>query len=254
MQAQAWCDASIKACHGAFRFICRLYNGLPNLTVFVRGEFVTYRLIQAAPNQSNQSWKFTPFLGAHVFHEPLVNGRFFFFVFSLMFVFFFNFFSYPNIADDKTYTTKITVHYCGGSQDTCTKNQNISLKNGEDIWPFVRDTCAFCALDWYLLSFSQGSIFGVIHELMLALRSQIFENLRDCFYRHALKYGTGSFRKKCEKKGYQVFPMKTPDCYWPFLRPVIGRDTAVSPLAPALEIQVKKLAMPPSSFFHRSWW
>ena len=48
-----------------------------------------------------------------------------------------------------------------------------------------------------------GSTLDVKHYLILAIRSQIFEYLRETFYRHAFGVAkTGSFRKKYEKMDY----------------------------------------------------
>ena len=51
--------------------------------------------------------------------------------------------------------------------------------------------------------------------------------------------------EKNEKKKF--VPAETPDCWWPFCRPVVGRDT-ISPLAPALlNTSTKELARSPRS-------
>ena len=51
-------------------------------------------------------------------------------------------------------------------------------------------------------SFSMGATLGVKYDVILVLRSQIFEYLRETFYRHALEYlePARSEKKKKEKK------------------------------------------------------
>ena len=93
-----------------------------------------------------------------------------------------------------------------------------------------------------------GSIFGVNHDLILALRSQIFEYLRETFYGHALEYLQSACSEK--KKGKKnVFPTETPDHCGRFWSPLVGGDT-FSPLASVLGPEQKKTAMPPSSTVH----
>ena len=52
--------------------------------------------------------------------------------------------------------------------------------------------------------FSIGSTLGVKYDLILALRSQIFEYLRETFYGHALEYlqSACSEKKKGKKKRF----------------------------------------------------
>ena len=71
--------------------------------------------------------------------------------------------------------------------------------------------------------------FGVKYDLIVVLRSQFFEYMRETLYKHALEH----LEAACsEKNGEPYFPpTKTPDHYWPLWRPVIGRDT-FSALAP----------------------
>ena len=63
-------------------------------------------------------------------------------------------------------------------------------KNGVNIWALVRKTCAICVVVLELLGFTMGSTFDVNCDLALALRRQIFEYLRETFYRHALESWT----------------------------------------------------------------
>ena len=54
-----------------------------------------------------------------------------------------------------------------------------------------------------------GSTLGDKYDLILALRSQIFEYLHECFYRHALRVpAIGLFRKKKKRKKKTVFLRK----------------------------------------------
>ena len=83
-----------------------------------------------------------------------------------------------------------------------------------------------------------GSTLGVKYDLILALRRQAFQYLRETFYRHAFEYlqtclgapAVGSSRKKMKR---YVFPTETPAHCWLLWRPVVGGDT-FSPLAPVL--------------------
>ena len=56
-----------------------------------------------------------------------------------------------------------------------------------DIWAFVRKICVIYVVALHLLSFSVGLILA-IHISLLAIRSQIFEYLRETFCRRALGY------------------------------------------------------------------
>ena len=72
------------------------------------------------------------------------------------------------------------------------------------IGTFARKTCVICVFAFFLLSVSTGSTFCVEHGLMLALRSQILEYLREAFYRHALEYSTCN-RFVQKKRGKETF-------------------------------------------------
>ena len=62
---------------------------------------------------------------------------------------------------------------------------------------------AYCSFQY----FSMGSALDVKHDLILALRSQTFENLRETFNRHAL--GTWN-RLVQKKKGGKNVSTETP--------------------------------------------
>ena len=80
------------------------------------------------------------------------------------------------------------------------------------------------------------STLGVKYDLILALRSQIFESLGETFRRYALEYLQPA---RSENKGKKCCRMETPDHCWPFWRPVVGGDTS-SPLAPVLDPEQKR--------------
>ena len=71
-----------------------------------------------------------------------------------------------------------------------------------DIWAVVRKTCEI-----RVLSVSVGSTLDGGYISILALRSQIFEYLRESFYRQALEY-LGSSRKTKYKKKHVFFLRK----------------------------------------------
>ena len=72
-----------------------------------------------------------------------------------------------------------------------------------DIWIFVRWTCKNYAFESLLLGFSVDSILGVKYDLVLVLRSQFFEYLRETLYKHALKHLEVAFpEKRMGKKGF----------------------------------------------------
>lgn len=83
----------------------------------------------------------------------------------------------------------LTEHVCKGSGSTSGKRreQLVFLRGNK--------TCEFCAVAWTILS--SISIFGVNSDLMLDLRSQIFEYLRGMFLQTYIEVPEiGSFRKK----------------------------------------------------------
>ena len=85
---------------------------------------------------------------------------------------------------------------------------------------------------------------------MLALRSQIFEYLRETFRRRCVGVpAIGSFRK--QTKTIFGFPMATPDRCRPFWRTtfVVGGGT-FSPPAPVVGSEQKTGAMSPSFAVH----
>ena len=58
-----------------------------------------------------------------------------------------------------------------------------------DVWAFVRETCEILVVPLYLLSFSIGpTLVDSIYDLLLALRSQVFDYSRDTICSYALKY------------------------------------------------------------------
>ena len=81
-------------------------------------------------------------------------------------------------------------------------------KNGVNIWALVRKTCAICVVVLELLGFTMGSTFDVNCDLALALRRQIFEYLRETFYRHALEYLKPARAEKSGGKSH--LPTDTP--------------------------------------------
>ena len=92
--------------------------------------------------------------------------------------------------------------------------------------------------------FSIGSTLGVKYDLILALRSQIFEYLRETFFRQALVYlqSARSDKNKCFSYG-NAWPVLT------FLK-ACGRwghvfDTSASPTP-----RTRKLAMSPFFIVH----
>ena len=112
---------------------------------------------------------------------------------------------------DQIYSAKKAIKNPGGPQDgqsnACAKFQRISLKNGVNMWIFVRRSVKFTSLPWNYLSIVP---YGI--SLILALCSPIFEYLRETFYRYALEYlqSAPSDQKQCKKK---CFPTETPDHY-----------------------------------------
>ena len=72
-----------------------------------------------------------------------------------------------------------------GTLNTCVKFQGLTLKNGVDIWIFVRLSAKFTAWHRGVIKYS---ILGVKFDLILVLRSQFFELLRETLYKHALEH------------------------------------------------------------------
>ena len=87
----------------------------------------------------------------------------------------------------KNETSFVNGWVCRGFKNTLHQSSgSISKKRREHV-----DFCAFymCNLrSNVLLSFNMESTLGVKYDLILALRSQIFESLRATFYRNALEY------------------------------------------------------------------
>ena len=69
---------------------------------------------------------------------------------------------------------------------------------------------------------------GVKYNLVLVLRSQFFEYLRETLYKHALEH-----LEAARSEIYFIFLRHTSDYHWLLWRTVIGRDT-FSALAPVL--------------------
>ena len=90
-----------------------------------------------------------------------------------------------------------------GTSHTC-KFQGLTLKAGVDIWPFVwlseKITAWHCN---YLVSIY--SILGVKVDLLLVLRSQFFEFLRETLYKHALEHLEAVGPEKVQKKKWVIF-------------------------------------------------
>ena len=57
-------------------------------------------------------------------------------------------------------------------------------------------------------SFSMGATLGVKYDVILDLRSQIFEYLRETFYRHALEYLQSARPEKTNRKRKLFFARK----------------------------------------------
>ena len=116
--------------------------------------------------------------------------------------------------------------------NTCAEVQCRSLKNGVNFGTFGRKACVFCVVAFVLLSFSIYQLWA-LNDLILTLRRNIFEYLREKNYRHALEYLEPARSEKEKKKGLFLRKHLTV-IDWP----VVGRDT-FSPLKPALGSQLK---------------
>ena len=73
-----------------------------------------------------------------------------------------------------------------GTLNTCANFQGLPLKNGVDIWTFVRLSAKIAAWHCNYLVLVYNSILGVKFDLILVLRSQFFDFLRETLYKHAL--------------------------------------------------------------------
>ena len=72
---------------------------------------------------------------------------------------------------------------------TRAKFQGPSLKNGVDVWTSERKTCENCAVALITqFQYSLRSTLGDKYELILALRGQVFEYLRETSNRRSLGY------------------------------------------------------------------
>ena len=83
--------------------------------------------------------------------------------------------------------------------NTCAKYQGVSLKRGADIWTVVRESAKILVL----LSFRVCLILGVKYDLILILRSQFFEYLRETLYKHAAEHLEAA---RPENKMGNIFP------------------------------------------------
>ena len=129
----------------------------------------------------------------------------------------------------------------GFIEHVCAKNQDISSKDGVNIWAFVRKTCnlrtyVYVVVALSLLSFSIGSPFDVNYDVILALRSHIFEYMREDFYRrHAVwSHGVRHRHDLQKNMGGKKNPTETPDSVIDlFEGPWLIGTHFFSPLAPA---------------------
>ena len=85
------------------------------------------------------------------------------------------------------------------------------------------------------------------YGLILVLRSQFFDYLRETFFKHALEHLEAA---RSENKGKQCFLLtETPDYFLSLRSPVIGQAT-ISALEPVLGPQQKTGSV---TLFHCSW-
>ena len=128
---------------------CVIYFLLP-------GNILVCRLVQAQNPEFLQSPTSTPFLRDrpwffHVFNVPLpslfINGFFFFFFFSPD-IWVFLGLKGSHLSCEKT---NIRNRLDRDTLNTCAKFQGLSLKNGVDIWTFVRSSAKITAYRNYLV-------------------------------------------------------------------------------------------------------
>ena len=103
-----------------------------------------------------------------------------------------------------------------------------------------------CVVTYQILSSVWNQLWASKYDLILALRSQTFENLRETFNRHAL--GTWN-RLVQKKKGGKNVSTETPVHHWPFWWPVAGGDTFILPLAPVIAPEQKNWPCHPLPLF-----
>ena len=141
------------------------------------------------PFLSDSPWNF-----AHVFNVPICRA--FYECFCFCFCFFRQTFGCSYFGDiwvlrDPTFPAKKNKNpkrLGRGTLNTCAKIQGLSLKNGVDIWNFVRLSAKSTAWHRDCMVLVCILISGVKFDLMLVLRSQFVEFLRDNMYEHALEH------------------------------------------------------------------
>ena len=76
----------------------------------------------------------------------------------------------------------------GDTLNACAKFQGLALKNGVDIWTFVRLSAKIPA--WFRNYMALGYIrfWATKIDLILALRSEFFDFLRETLHKHALEH------------------------------------------------------------------
>ena len=174
--------------------------------IFVPGIYHTDRLVQAYRPECVKDlmpspflWRYTLKLGTHVFCEPLpTRCRFFFNTpdVSVIFVVV----GYLGLGRFKISGGKQKKHNSSTVWQRLIEhlyNQDVHLKNGVDIY-----------LD------SRAETMCNYRYLLLTLRSQVLEYLRETFYIHASEY-LQSTRSKKRKKTVCFCRTETPDHFWP---------------------------------------
>ena len=115
-----------------------------------------------------------------------------FFVRYLAFVFFWEYLGLkrPHIFGEKRKRKQKTIRnrLGKGTLDACAKFQGLTLKNGVENWDYCAVECKKQGLTSYLLGVSMYSILGFKFDLILVLRSQFFDFLRETLYKYALEH------------------------------------------------------------------
>ena len=107
---------------------------------------------------------------------------------------------YPQVP---VFFFKLYVIGSTGAHRTRVQNFRIHSKNLRDnLGLCAENMCNFSVVALKLLSFSVASIFGVVFHLILTLRSQHFDDLREYFCRRALGYLEPARSEKNEKMVY----------------------------------------------------
>ena len=151
------------------------------------------------PFLSDSPWNF-----AHVFNVPICRA--FYECFCFCFCFFRQTFGCSYFGDiwvlrDPTFPAKKNKNpkrLGRGTLNTCAKIQGLSLKNGVDIWTFVRLSAKTTAWHRNYLVLVYIRFWAKI-DLILVLRSQFFHFLCDTLRRHAMEHpeAPGTDKKGC---------------------------------------------------------